>query len=118
MKFSEIKGQEAIKDRLRRSVRDNRVSHAQLFLGPEGAGKLAMALAYAQYVNCLQRSDEDSCGVCKSCIKYEKLIHPDLHFIYPIAKTKEITDKPLSKLFINQSSNPNTAFLSLIMDRH
>jgi len=102
MKFSEIKGQEAIKDRLRRSVRDNRVSHAQLFLGPEGAGKLAMALAYAQYVNCLQRSDDDSCGVCKSCIKYEKLIHPDLHFIYPIAKTKEIADKPLSKLFINQ----------------
>lgn len=100
MKFSEIKGREAIKDRLIRSVRDHRVSHAQLFLGPEGSGKLALALAYAQYINCSARTPEDSCGVCPSCIKYEKLIHPDLHFIYPVAKTKEITDKPLSKLFI------------------
>lgn len=100
MKFSDITGQEAIKERLRRSVRDNRVSHAQLFLGPEGSGKIAMALAYAQYINCTARSEEDSCGVCNSCIKFEKIIHPDLHFILPISKTKEITDKPLSKLFL------------------
>ncbi len=102
MKFSDITGQDAIKDRLRRSVRENRVSHAQLFFGPEGAGKLAMALAYAQYINCTKRTDSDSCGECSSCIKYEKIIHPDLHFIYPIAKTKEVPDKPQSKLFINQ----------------
>lgn len=101
MKFSDITGQESIKNRLRRSVRDNRVSHAQLFLGPEGSGKLAMALAYAQYINCTQRTDEDSCGVCNACMKYEKMIHPDLHFIYPIAKTKEIDDKPFSKRFIH-----------------
>ncbi|HCT72283.1 MAG TPA: hypothetical protein DF409_16395, partial [Bacteroidales bacterium] len=50
MKFSDIAGQEEIKHRLRRTVSDNRVSHAQLFLGPEGSGKLAMALAYAQYI--------------------------------------------------------------------
>ncbi|MBW6490392.1 MAG: DNA polymerase III subunit delta [Lentimicrobium sp.] len=100
MKFSDIKGREEIKDRLIRSVRDNRVSHAQLFLGPEGSGKLALALAYAQYINCTQRTETDSCGECPSCIKYGKLVHPDLHFIYPVAKTKEITDKPLSKLFI------------------
>ncbi len=102
MKFSDIIGQESIKDRLRRSVKDNRVSHAQLFFGPEGSGKLAMALAYAQYINCTNRTGEDSCGVCSSCIKYEKIIHPDLHFIYPIAKTKEVPDKPQSKLFISQ----------------
>jgi len=101
MKFSSITGQEAIKDRLRKSVRENRVSHAQLFLGPEGSGKLALALAYAQYINCTKRSEEDSCGVCPSCLKYEKIIHPDLHFIYPVAKTKEIDDKPLSRLFIH-----------------
>jgi DNA polymerase III subunit delta' len=101
MKFGDIIGQEAIKDRLRRSVLDNRVSHAQLFFGPEGSGKLAMALAYAQYINCTQRKGEDSCGVCSSCIKYEKIIHPDLHFIYPIATTKEVKEKPQSKLFIN-----------------
>ncbi|MFH1118854.1 MAG: DNA polymerase III subunit delta [Bacteroidota bacterium] len=101
MKLSDITGQDAIKDKLRRSVRDNRISHAQLFLGPEGSGKLAMAIAYAQYINCTQRKDGDSCGICSSCIKYEKIIHPDLHFIYPVAKTKEIDDKPLSKLFLN-----------------
>lgn len=101
MKFSDISGQKAIIDRLRRSVKDNRVSHAQLFLGPEGSGKLAVALAYAQYINCTGRSGEDSCGVCSSCIKFEKVIHPDLHFIYPVARTKEIDDKPLSKLFVH-----------------
>jgi len=102
MKFSDIVGQEAIKDRLRRSVHENRVSHAQLFMGPEGSGKLSMALAYAQYINCLNRNNGDSCGVCTSCLKYEKLIHPDLHFILPVAKTKEIEDKPLSRLFMNE----------------
>lgn len=101
MKFGDIIGQEAIKDRLRRSVLDNRVSHAQLFFGPEGSGKLATALAYAQYINCTQRTALDSCGICSSCIKYNKIIHPDLHFIYPIATTKEVKEKPQSKLFIN-----------------
>ncbi|MBL7906349.1 MAG: DNA polymerase III subunit delta [Bacteroidales bacterium] len=102
MKFKDITGQEAIKERLRRSVKENRVSHAQLFFGPEGSGKLAMALAYAQYINCTSRTEDDSCGECSSCIKYNKIIHPDLHFILPIAKTKESGDKPQSKLFINQ----------------
>lgn len=101
MKFSNIAGQEEIKERLRRTVSDNRVSHAQLFLGPEGSGKLAMALAYAQYINCTARSPLDSCGVCHSCIKYEKLAHPDLHFIYPVATTKEVDKDPVSKKFIH-----------------
>ncbi len=93
MKFSDIIGQEPLKQRLRRTVADNRVSHAQLFLGPEGSGKLAMALAYAQYINCRHRTPDDSCGECPSCKKYSKLIHPDLHFIYPINKTKEFESK-------------------------
>jgi len=101
MKFSDIVGQEPLKQRLKRTVLDNRVSHAQLFLGPEGSGKLALALAYAQYINCRKRTPEDSCGECPSCKKYSKLIHPDLHFIYPINKTKEVDDKNvLSKDFI------------------
>lgn len=100
MKFSDIIGRDEIKERLIRSVKENRVSHAQLFLGPEGSGKLALALAYAQYINCTRRTADDSCGECPSCTKYEKLVHPDLHFVYPVAKTKEIDDKPLSKLFI------------------
>ncbi len=85
MRFKEIIGQDTAKHRLIKTVKDNRVSHAQLFLGPEGSGKLALALAYAQFINCNQRSSGDSCGICPSCIKYEKLIHPDLHFIYPTA---------------------------------
>jgi DNA polymerase III subunit delta' len=101
MKFSDIIGQEPLKHRLKRTVLDNRVSHAQLFLGPEGSGKLALALAYAQYINCRRRTPEDSCGECPSCKKYSKLIHPDLHFLYPINSTKEVTGaKILCKDFI------------------
>lgn len=96
MKFSDITGQEDIKQRLRQTVSDQRISHAQLFLGPEGSGKLAMALAYAQYINCRQRTADDSCGECPSCRKYTRLIHPDLHFIYPINKTKEQDDKKVT----------------------
>jgi DNA polymerase III subunit delta' len=100
MLFRDIPGQQAIKERLVRTVNENRVSHAQLFLGPEGSGNLALAIAYAQYINCRHRTMEDACGVCPSCIKYDKLAHPDLHFIYPVAKTKEVDEKPLSRLFV------------------
>ncbi len=101
MKFSDIIGLEPLKQRLKRTVLDNRVSHAQLFLGPEGSGKLALAIAYAQYINCRNRTPEDSCGECPSCKKYTKLIHPDLHFLYPINSTKEVTGtKILCKDFI------------------
>ena len=101
MLFKDIPGQQAIKERLVRTVRENRVSHAQLFLGPEGSGNLALAVAYAQYINCQQRGLDDACGVCPSCVKYAKLAHPDLHFIYPVAKTKEIDEKkPVSSLFL------------------
>ncbi len=99
MRFSEVIGQEGVKRRLIKTVKDSRVSHAQLFLGDEGTGKLALALAYAQYINCAQRTDDDSCGTCPSCLKYEKLVHPDLHFIFPTAKIKK-DDTPLSKNFL------------------
>ncbi len=101
MRFADIIGQEDIKQRLVRTVEDSRVSHAQLFLGPEGSGKLALAIAYAQYINCTNKHDGDSCGECPSCVKYQKFIHPDLHFIYPTAKVKNI-DKPMSKDFVSQ----------------
>ncbi|MCF8338344.1 MAG: DNA polymerase III subunit delta, partial [Bacteroidales bacterium] len=75
MKFSDIYGLEEEKKRLVQTVEENRISHAQLFLGREGSGNLALALAYAQYINCRNKKDGDSCGTCPSCIKYEKLIH-------------------------------------------
>ena len=90
MLFKEIIGQQVVKDRLIRSVKDGRISHAQLFLGPEGSGGLAMAVAYAQYISCKNKEDSDSCGQCSSCIKYNKLIHPDLHFVYPVALSKDV----------------------------
>lgn len=90
MQFNQIVGQAAIKQRLINSVTDNRVSHAQLFLGPEGSGSLALAVAYAQFLSCEDKQPDDSCGVCSSCRKYQKLMHPDLHFSYPFfAKHKD-----------------------------
>lgn len=99
MFFKDVIGQEEIKKRLIRSVQENRVSHAQLFTGPSGTGKLAMALAYAQYVSCRNRTEIDSCGVCPSCRKYQKLAHPDLHFAFPIFNAKEFK-KPVSDDFL------------------
>ena len=81
MLFKDIPGQQAVKKRLINSVNEARISHAQLFLGPEGSGSLA--LAYAQYISCLEKLPDDSCGKCSACTKYQKLIHPDLHFSYP-----------------------------------
>jgi len=98
MQFKDIIGQLSTKEKLINTVKENRVSHAQLFLGPEGSGKLALALAYAQYISCTDKKADDSCGVCSSCIKYNKLIHPDLHFFFPYASTKKIP-KPTSKSF-------------------
>ena len=100
MLFKEVIGHKEIKQKLIRTVKENRISHAQLFLGPAGTGNLAMALAYAQFISCIDRKDDDSCGSCPSCTKYAKLIHPDLHFVFPVATTKEITKDPVSDDFI------------------
>lgn len=92
MLFKDIVGQSEVKNKLIRSVRDNRIAHAQLFTGPEGTGKLMLAIAYAQYISCQNRGENDSCGVCPSCHKFEKLIHPDLHFVFPVNETKKKDD--------------------------
>ena len=90
MQFSDITGLDQIKSALLQSVGNKHIAHAQLFLGKEGSAALALALAYAQYINCLQPTAQDSCGNCASCRKYEKLIHPDLHCIFPTTTTKKI----------------------------
>ena len=107
MQFKDITGQIEIKRRLIQTVKENRVSHAQLFHGPEGSRKLAMAIAYAQFINCRNRIIDpdspgggDACGTCPSCIKFSKLIHPDLHFIFPVATTKEVDKDPVSNDFL------------------
>jgi DNA polymerase-3 subunit delta' len=101
MNFSQIPGQQEIKIKLLRSVKEERVSHAQLFAGPEGCGSMALALAYARYISCENRTVSDSCGTCKSCQKYDKLIHPDLHFVFPVIKGKKATD-PVSDNYLEE----------------
>ena len=86
MLFSEIVGQEKLKEQLVQTVREDRISHARLFLGPEGSGTLPLAIAYAQYVNCTARGEREPCGKCLSCVKFNKLAHPDLHFVFPVVK--------------------------------
>ena len=92
MLFRDIIGQEATKNQLRQSVREGRIPHAQLFTGISGIGKLQLALAYAQYLNCPNRTEEDSCGVCPTCLQYQHLQHPDLHFVFPIVGSDETCD--------------------------
>ncbi|MEN8118768.1 MAG: DNA polymerase III subunit delta [Bacteroidota bacterium] len=101
MQFSKIIGQQKMIERFINTVKTGRISHAQLLHGPEGSGKLELAIAYAQYVSCTNKSETDSCGTCPSCIKYEKLIHPDLHFVYPVVRTKKFS-KPVSDNFSDE----------------
>ena len=89
MLFRDIIGQEATKQQLRQAVREGRIPHAQLFTGISGIGKLQLALAYAQYLNCPNRTEEDSCGTCPTCLQFQHLQHPDLHFAFPIVKTDD-----------------------------
>ncbi len=105
MLFKEVIGQEQIIKQLIGTVANNRVAHAQLFYGGKGRGKLKLAIAYAQFISCRDTEKVergDSCGTCPSCTKYNKLIHPDLHFIYPVADSKILKDKqkPASKYFL------------------
>lgn len=111
MLFSEILGQEHIKSHLTKSADSGRIPHAQLFVGPEGCGTLPMAIAYAQYVLCTNQNGENS-GTNESCnLKFQKISHPDLHFVYPTVTTDEVKRSPKSIDFITDwrafiSQNP------------
>jgi DNA polymerase III, gamma/tau subunits len=101
MFFRDVIGQNELKQSLIQSVKEGRIPHARLISGLSGTGKIILALAYARYLNCLNPGETDSCGECPSCIKYNKLVHPDLHFVFPIVKNdkkkKEICDDYLSE---------------------
>lgn len=87
MYFKDIIGQDDIRESLLRQVAEDRVPHAIMLSGPEGCGKLPVALAFAQYLLCENPDGHDACGKCRSCMmmnnRYE---HPDLHFAFPIVK--------------------------------
>ncbi len=105
MLFRDIIGQDETKRQLRMAVREGRVPHAQLFTGISGIGKLQLALAYAQYLNCPHRTDEDSCGTCPTCMQYQHLQHPDLHFVFPLPGAGDACDnylEPWREILLNR----------------
>lgn len=126
MQFKDVIGQAVLKKELPELMQDNRMAHALLFLGKEGSGALSLALALAQYVVCEkvnhqssvnsqesgpslfgeepatsnQQPVTDSCGVCPSCVKAQQLVHPDIHFSYPVV-TKKPGTPPISTDYIS-----------------
>lgn len=96
MLFSEILGQDYLKNHLTTSALSGRIPHAQLFVGPEGSGTLPMAIAYAQFILCQNAGQENQGGNDACNLKFEHFSHPDLHFIYPNVTTEEVKSKPKS----------------------
>jgi DNA polymerase III subunit delta' len=90
VQFSQVIGHAGLKARLIGNIRDQRVAHAQLFLGPRGGGNLAVALAYAQFLLCEQKGPTDSCGSCPACVQMARLEHPDLHLAFPIFLSEKL----------------------------
>lgn len=102
MLFSDILGQEHLKNHLTHSVDNGRIPHAQLFVGPEGCGTLPMAIAYAQYILCSNHAGENTGGneVCN--LKFKNSSHPDLHFAFPVATNDKIKSHPVSNHFMEE----------------
>lgn len=100
MLFSQILGQDYIKSHLIQSATSGRIPHAQLFVGPEGSGTLALAIAYAQYILCNNSGVENTSGNDACNLKFNSVSHPDLHFIYPTVTTEDVKTKPKSLDFI------------------
>lgn len=92
MFFKDVIGQEETKQRLIQEVNEGRIPHAQIICGPEGVGKLPLALAYARYISCTNRTATDACGMCPACVKFSKLVHPDMHFVFPVVKSGRSDD--------------------------
>ena len=105
MKFIDISGFEKEKNFLINAENKNHVAHAQLFFGSEGSPNLSLALAFISFLNCNNKINNDSCGECPSCKKIDKMIHPDVHFIFPVAPTTKINKNVISDLFIKEWRN-------------
>jgi len=102
MLFKDIVGQKNIKSHLVQTVENGRIPHAQLFIAPKGSGALSMAIAYAQYILCKNTQGENNTGneVCN--LKFDKLVHPDLHFAFPVAANDKVKKHPVSNLFLEE----------------
>ncbi|MBR1627061.1 MAG: hypothetical protein IJ681_07940 [Bacteroidales bacterium] len=116
MQFSQVKGQRELISKIVSLIDTNRFPHAVLFDGKDAYGNLALAIATAQYISCTDRHNGEVCGKCPSCSKYNKLIHPDLHFIFPNTTTKKIDKNNESSLFVGDFRKfvlDNQAYCSL-----
>ena len=113
MLFKEIQGNRKTKQNLKTIRKNNKVGHAYLFLGDQGSAKLAIAIAFASFLNC-KKDKEDSCGTCSDCIKYSKLQHPDFHLVFPVLKNSkkkyQISDNYLNKFRETIIKNPYVSF--------
>lgn len=102
MKFADIIGFEKDKKRLVLQANEGRVSHAQLFEGKDGSGHFQLALAFAQYLNCLKPENDDSCGSCVNCKQYGNFQHPDLIYLFPNNTTSDQKTKPSSNALMKE----------------
>jgi DNA polymerase-3 subunit delta' len=125
MLFKEVIGQQSVKGRLVEMVRQNRLSHALLFLGKEGSGALPLAMAFAQYISLLPNHNQSQEASLfaeatpelklpstpeeaddwmlqqPSYSKAAQLVHPDIHYSYPVI-TKKAGTPPLSTDYITE----------------
>ena len=101
MRFADVIGQEAVKQHLKEMVHSGHLPHALMFCGPQGVGKLPLALAFAQYLLCENPGQDEACHMCNGCRMVEKWMHPDLHFSFPVYKRKS-SDHPVSDDFVAQ----------------
>lgn len=105
MQFAQIIGNDELKQQLAQMVDQGRLSHAILLAEEGRCGAVAFAVALAQYLNCENPHDGDSCGVCNSCHKFGKLIHPDLHFAFPVNSSRDLSESekksPISDYFLD-----------------
>lgn len=102
MLFTDILGQEHLKNHLTQSVDNGRIPHAQLFVGPEGCGTLPMAIAYAQYILCGNTNADNSTGNASCNLKFKNFSHPDLHFAFPVTTSDKAKSHPVSSHYLEE----------------
>ena len=113
MYFRDIIGQKEVIERLVKDAQAGTVPHALLFCGPEGVGKLQTAIAFARYLLCRDKgTGTDSCGTCPSCVKMDKLVHPDLHFVFPVINKSKTAGRSTI------SDDEITTWREIVNERH
>ncbi len=91
MSWTNLIGQARVVEVLRRAVGGGRVPHAYLFHGPDGVGKCALALEFAKTLQC-ERGEAEACDRCLACTKVSRMLHPDVHVLFPYPKDADADD--------------------------